>query len=122
MPQLRRNAMSVANSCRRVSLVMALPPYLTTTILPCSWVSHGKASANILAFAWVDNAPAVMTAPDDAERSDEVGAPPACGGKAACSRRVCRILFNVAVRQVGGADGCLAVAHLEVDEDVDIPT
>src|ERR1700721_3219332 len=46
MPQLRRKAMSAANSRRSVSLVMALPPYFTTTILPCNWVNQGSAGCN----------------------------------------------------------------------------
>ena len=66
MPQLRRNAMSAANARRSVSSVIALPPYLITTILPCNCLSQGNASASTWAFAWMDTAPAVMTAADDA--------------------------------------------------------
>ena len=33
-PAKRRNAMSSANACLRVSSVIALPPYFTTTVLP----------------------------------------------------------------------------------------
>ena len=38
--------MSAAKACRSVSSVIALPPYLTTTILSCSCLSHGSASAS----------------------------------------------------------------------------
>ena len=89
--------MSAANAHRSVSSVIALPPYLITTILPCNCLSQGRASASTWAFAWIDTAPVVVMT-------------------------VGRVLFDVAVRQVGGADGCLAVAHFEVDEDVDVRT
>ena len=38
--------MSSANACFRASSVIALPPYLTTTILPWYRSSHGSASAS----------------------------------------------------------------------------
>ncbi len=43
--------MSAANACRSASSVIALPPYLTTTILSCNAFSHGNASASTCAFS-----------------------------------------------------------------------
>jgi hypothetical protein len=49
-PAYRRNAMSSANARFRVSSVIALPPYFTTTILPWYFFSHGRAAARTWAF------------------------------------------------------------------------
>ena len=43
--------MSAANAALSASSVIALPPYLTTTILPCSALSHGSASASTCALS-----------------------------------------------------------------------
>ena len=43
--------MSSANACLRVSSVIALPPYFTTTILPWYCFSHGRAPARVAALA-----------------------------------------------------------------------
>ena len=45
---------------------------------------------------------------------------PWCGGRRRCHDDVRRVLFDVRVRQVGGADGRLAATDAEVDGDVDV--
>ena len=51
MPAYRRKATSWAKACLRVSSVIALPPYLTTTIEPWNCSSHGRASMRVAALA-----------------------------------------------------------------------
>ena len=64
--------MSAANAALSVSSVIALPPYLTTTILPCSCLSHGSASASTCALT--GGARAVMSCrPSSLRRSRATG-------------------------------------------------
>ena len=51
-PANRRNAMSSAKARLRVSSVIALPPYFTTTIFWWYAFSHGSAAASVRALAW----------------------------------------------------------------------
>ncbi|SKT20487.1 Uncharacterised protein [Mycobacteroides abscessus subsp. abscessus] len=50
IPQLRRNTMSSAKAFFSASSVIALPPYFMTTMVPCSFLSHGSAPASTAAF------------------------------------------------------------------------
>ncbi len=50
-PHLRRNTMSSAKARLRSSLIIALPPYLTTITLPTYRSSHGSASIRVSALA-----------------------------------------------------------------------
>ena len=74
--------MSAANACRRVSSVIALPPYLTTTILPCSALSHGSAAASTSALTRRSTAAVMSCTPSSLRRSRETGR--WCGSTARC--------------------------------------
>lgn len=50
-PTVRRNAISAAKARLSSSSTMALPPYLTTTILSRNFSSHGSASASTCALS-----------------------------------------------------------------------
>src|SRR5918999_5841448 len=86
--------MSWAKACFSSSSTMALPPYLTTTILSWNRCSQGRASARTPAFS-----PARLSRR---------------------SRGVRTVLLHVAVGQVGGEDLRGAVAEAQVDLHQDL--
>ena len=65
--------MSAAKACRRVSSVIALPPYLTTTILSCSALSHGSAAASTSRLAWRSAVAVMSCTPSSLRRSRGTG-------------------------------------------------
>src|SRR5690349_7400957 len=88
---------SSANAACSSGLVIALPPYLTTTILSWKRDSHGSASTSVAAFS---SACSLMSSL------------PSC--------RIGRVLFDVGVGQVVRPDDRAAVAGVEIDGDHDL--
>src|SRR6266545_2409286 len=92
--------MSAANASRSSGVVIALPPYLTTTVAPWNRASHGSASMRVAALSWATARDALMSPP-----------------RFARSCRVRRVLVHVPVRQVVGADRRGAGTRVQVHRD-----
>src|SRR5690242_2255947 len=93
--------MSAANARLSSVSIMALPPYLITTVAPWNSVSHGSASISVVAL------------PRAIPRSRPFTILP----RSARSCRVRRVLVHVSGGQVVGPDRRRRVARVQVDGD-----